>query len=149
MDMVRGAGAPAEDSLAAYRLTNGRAAQEQLEALLGIRQAATLTATSNADILANISDIKNDPTGRRTLKWTVCAATIAFITLLASIWVPYAENKADAIRRMQADKDSRMQHEDEERVLRVLHGEIRQQHADSLRMEGRLIRVIVPRPRKS
>lgn len=82
--MVRGSEASAEDSLKAYRATNSRAKQAKLEALLGIREAAASTAVSNSEILAGIRDIKNDPTGRRTLALTMFVATIAFFTVLAT-----------------------------------------------------------------
>lgn len=82
--MVRGSETEAEDGIDAYRTANGPATETEFEVLLGIRGAATASAASNTEILARITEIRNDPTGRFTLDWTKSSTRIA---ALAAHWI--------------------------------------------------------------
>lgn len=142
MDVVRGAAKAQDDGLAQYRELPDLNTEAQFEVLMGIRDAASETASSSAVIAADIRTIKNDPTGRNTLHWAIATWVAAFLTLMASIIVPSVVSHGDAVQESAREARYEIEHQDSLKELRALHDEIRLEHDDEAKRERILINLL-------
>jgi hypothetical protein len=131
-----------DDSLEAYRRTNSPETQHALEHLAGIRDATSATATSNAEILSVVTELKNDPTPRRTLSWAQVSAGIAFLALLATILVSALTFRGEVVLEKAREATAALQHTDDLRRLDELDRHLKAEHREAMDLEKALVQAL-------
>lgn len=106
-----------EDSLAAFTASSNPDDQALLRALIGHTARG---ADAGSDTHKAVKELVNDPTPRRTLKWTIAAAIAAILTLVATIVIPSCQAAADRAKESEhkrAEDEARRQAAERQRAV--------------------------------